>query len=518
MRFVRVNTADGTHKNYKRNCIAAAKVKIDKCAETEKTNKRLNRVLDAEYEFTYSEGKLRRRFSFKKTAEFIKREALAFYNELNKKTAAAALTAVSAMVVALVFNINFSFAYNAFMNGTELGYVPDKAYVQQCMDSINSEFSQYVSGQEIISGDVVYVPAIIRRGAYTDTFALSENIKSTSDVMAQAYAVEVDGIAYTALSDRDSAENVLSRLASEYKFSDTTEISFAEDVQVLYEYVPLSILLDDEQALTRLRGYTTLHNTVTVDSPVSVAEFAAANEVDEEYFRSLNTELGDYIDASMEVIVPDRKPVITVITSDMVSYDTQVPFEEQVTEDATMYEGTEKLLQIGVEGVNTVTERIERANGKVINQTVVASQVVSEPIMQMRAVGTMERPANVGTGSFLRPYYGSISSRFGSRRSGNHTGVDFCGNVGDPIAAADNGTVIFSGWSGGYGNVIKIDHNNGYVTYYAHCSKLYADVGDIVEKGETIAAVGNTGNSTGPHVHFEIRYNDTVLNPMNYVN
>ncbi len=518
MRFVRINSADSTHKKYNRNCIAAAEVRIDKCTRTANTTKRLNRALTGEYQFTYSEGKLHRRFSFKETVQFIKREAIAFYNELNKKTAATAAAAVSALALALIFNINFSFAYNAFMGSTELGFVPNKAFVQECMEDINSEFAQYVSGEDIISGKVAYVPAIIRRGTFTDVAEVCENIKSTSDVMVQAYAVEVDDIAFTALSDRTAAENILDRIASAYKTDATTEVSFKEDVRVLYEYVPSSIVLPAEGAMARLQGYTTLYNTVTVDSRIAFADFAADNGLDEEYLKSLNPNLGEYIDKSDSVVIPLWKPVITVLTTDTVSYDTVVPFEEQVTEDAELYEGSERILRSGVNGTNAVTEKIERANGTVVNQTVISSEVKIQPVMQMRAIGTKERPSHVGTGSFLRPYYGNISSRFGSRSSGNHTGVDFCGNIGDPIIAADNGTVVFSGWSGGYGKVIKIDHNNGYITYYAHCNSLLAEVGEVVKKGETIATVGNTGNSTGPHVHFEIRYNDDIQNPMNYVN
>lgn len=497
MRFVKINTAGSARKQLKRNCIAKAAMQVDKCTETTKS--------------------LKKHFDIK-NIQFIKKEIIAFCNQFNKKTAASALVSVAALSLTLLFNINFSFAYNAFIGNTELGYVPAKAFVEQCVDGINAEFAQYVSGEDIINAKITYVPAIIRRGAFTDAVTVCENIKSTSDVMVQAYAVEVDDIAFAALDDRVCAEDILFTIASEYKTDETTEVSFKEDVEVLYEYVPSVIVMNADDAMERLQGFTTLYNTVAVDEKIAFADFAANNGLDVEYLKSLNPELGEYINTSDTVIIPVWKPVITVLTTDTVSYETIVPFEEQVTEDAALYEGNEKIIQAGANGTTAITEQIQRANGAVVSQTVISSQVVSEPVMQMRAVGTKARPSHVGTGSFIRPYYGTISSRFGSRRSGNHTGVDFCGSVGDAIVAADNGTVVFSGWSGGYGKVIKINHNNGYVTYYAHCNSLIAEVGDVVEKGETIATLGNTGNSTGPHVHFEVRYNDEVQNPMNYVN
>lgn len=120
-------------------------------------------------------------------------------------------------------------------------------------------------------------------------------------------------------------------------------------------------------------------------------------------------------------------------------------------------------------------------------------------------------------GLFTEPVSGIITSPYGYRSSGFHTGIDIANDSGTPIGAAASGTVVFTGWSGGYGNLVKIDHGNGYVTYYAHCSEIYASVGQSVSAGETISAVGSTGNSTGPHLHFEIRIDDETVNPQSFV-
>jgi len=122
--------------------------------------------------------------------------------------------------------------------------------------------------------------------------------------------------------------------------------------------------------------------------------------------------------------------------------------------------------------------------------------------------------------NLIRPISGTITSRFGhvsSRRVSRHTGLDIAASTGTKIKAAAGGTVTFSGYKGSFGYMVVINHGDGIETYYAHCSKLYVKAGQQVNQGEVIAAVGNTGNSTGPHLHLEIRVNGVAYNPQNYV-
>lgn len=118
------------------------------------------------------------------------------------------------------------------------------------------------------------------------------------------------------------------------------------------------------------------------------------------------------------------------------------------------------------------------------------------------------------------PVTGTISSRYGvsSRiRSSTHTGLDIATSSGTPISVVADGTVTCAQYSGAYGNLVKVSHGNGVETWYAHTSKMYVTVGQEVKAGDIIAAVGSTGNSTGPHLHFEIRINGNHVNPQNYM-
>lgn len=122
--------------------------------------------------------------------------------------------------------------------------------------------------------------------------------------------------------------------------------------------------------------------------------------------------------------------------------------------------------------------------------------------------------------NLIRPISGTITSRFGERSSirvSNHTGLDIAAPRGTPIKAAASGTVTFSGRNGSYGYMIAISHGNGVQTYYGHCSQLYVTAGTYVNQGDVIAAVGSTGNSTGNHLHLEIRVNGVAYNPQYYL-
>jgi murein DD-endopeptidase MepM/ murein hydrolase activator NlpD len=115
------------------------------------------------------------------------------------------------------------------------------------------------------------------------------------------------------------------------------------------------------------------------------------------------------------------------------------------------------------------------------------------------------------------PASGKITSKFGPRWGREHKGIDIAVSTGTSVKASMPGKVTFSGWEGGYGYLVKISHGNGLETYYGHNSKLIAKVGQTVDKGTVIAKSGSTGNSTGPHVHFEVRKNGDPVNPYQYL-
>ena len=112
---------------------------------------------------------------------------------------------------------------------------------------------------------------------------------------------------------------------------------------------------------------------------------------------------------------------------------------------------------------------------------------------------------------------GVLTSAFGERWGRTHKGIDIGADLNTEIYAADDGIITYAGEMGGYGNYVTIDHENGFETAYAHCNSIAVYVGQSVKKGDVIAYVGSTGNSTGPHLHFEVRENGEYLNPLDFV-
>lgn len=193
-----------------------------------------------------------------------------------------------------------------------------------------------------------------------------------------------------------------------------------------------------------------------------------------------------------------------------------VPYEHIQKEDEERYEDEEPIVTRGSDGLNRITTERLCQGGETRASSVVDTEVLAPVVDEVTVVGTKERP------EYIWPASGRISSRFGRRKiavgSSNHKGIDIAVSYGSDIVAAKAGTVIYAQWnSGGYGYLVKIEHEDGDVTYYAHNSSLVVEKGDYVEQGQVIAKAGSTGRSSGTHCHFEIRIDGTPVNPEDYL-
>ena len=161
--------------------------------------------------------------------------------------------------------------------------------------------------------------------------------------------------------------------------------------------------------------------------------------------------------------------------------------------------------------------RDRQVESKVMVASTATNRKTSNRVSTSTSVSSAK--ANLGI-TLIEPISGIITARYGERssvRSSAHTGLDIAAPAGTPIKAAASGTVVFAGRKGSYGKMIVVSHGNGVQTYYAHCSSIVASVGQTVSQGQVIAKVGSTGNSTGNHLHLEVRVNGQSYNPQKYV-
>ena len=202
--------------------------------------------------------------------------------------------------------------------------------------------------------------------------------------------------------------------------------------------------------------------------------------------------------AIVDVITTDRNKDVSTIQVAKASITDEL--DKSVVKVARTASTTKKVTSRGSSSTTKRTTSTKTSKGKTTKKTISTSLN--------------------GVKLTVKPVSGIITSRFGSResiRSSGHSGLDIATKKGTNIKAAAGGTVLFAGYSGAYGNVVKISHGSGIKTYYAHCSKLYVKTGDTVSAGDVIAAVGSTGRSTGNHLHFEVVKNGVSVNPQNYL-
>lgn len=182
-----------------------------------------------------------------------------------------------------------------------------------------------------------------------------------------------------------------------------------------------------------------------------------------------------------------------------------------------LYIGESKVEE-GVYGIKKETKEITTESGKVISSKTIKEDIIKEQLSKKIYRGT-KNPYEYGVAFLSHPTRGGfMTSGYGERWNSFHKGIDIAGDIGDDVFAAMDGEVIYAEYNdGGYGNLIIVKHEDNMSTYYGHLSEYNVKVGDKIKKGDVIGEVGNTGFSTGPHLHFELRVDDEAVDPTDYI-
>lgn len=302
-----------------------------------------------------------------------------------------------------------------------------------------------------------------------------------------------------------------------------TNIGFAEEVEIAETYIPRSELVDVDTALSLFTEEQEVQQIYDVQPGDTLSAISNKVGISMEELVELNseylTDVNSTIRSGQSLIITVPEPELSVLWTQREIREESYEADIIYVDNDDWYTTKQVTLTEPSAGYRKVVSDVTYKNDTAVNKEILKEEIIIEAVARVVERGTKVPP------TYIKPLSGGrISSGFGGRSSPggkgstNHQGVDFATPIGTSIYAASGGTVSASGWSGGYGYMVLITHPDGSKTRYAHLSKCLVSVGQTVSQGEKIALSGNTGISTGPHLHFEIILNGTPVNPLNYLN
>ncbi len=471
------------------------------------------------------------------------KKAFIRHKELLRTVANTALP-VAALIV-FVITINYwngvTFALEVVYNGTGIGYISDESVYIEATDLVKERLSADKASVEATVASASnlnahYSLALVSLEELNDAQAISDKmIENSVDNLTHACGVYIDGSFVCAVKNEADAKTVFYDILSPYEEAAADEyvVGFAESidyVQGLYRDDE-SVMWDAAKLEETLKGNKTEASEYTVSQDDTLESIAADFEMTEQELRNANPDCDlDNLSEGDKITVITAEKYIRIKKTVTSSSVRDVDFDTVTKKDATKYSGYRKVLQKGVDGSERVTKTEIYIDG-ILYDTEYSYETIKEPTDQIVSVGTKTSYGGVYIGSasskgFLWPapscHY--VSSPYGWRSSGWHNGIDLTrgggGALGTPVIASKSGRVeVVQRSNSGYGNMVLINHGDGYKTRYAHMisGSITVSVGEYVEAGQTIGKVGSTGNSTGPHLHFEVIRNGETQNPKNYI-
>lgn len=527
---VQIKTKVNKHPTYLLRDLLGIKSKAEKQASTEEEQTKLAEERQERQEKARAAAYLRsiqRKAAYEKSRLGQKLERFKRYSEDHKKGMLMVFAIAMMVVMGAAGVLNYCTAYEYSYNGQKLGLVKEKDDVLQITDLVQGALTEEKNMKIVIDAkdDITFHRKLaLDESQIDDSEQVLKRLTYMGDLKVKAIGIYVDGKKIGAVQDRKTAEKALKDVADKYtKEGDNIEVEsvrFLEKVDIKTANTDLEDLHSEEEMVDLLctsGEKETVHKVVAGDTLHSIAKKYDVWEdqllADNKGINSKKLELGS------NIIVKQQAPVLTYEVVEKITYDKVIEHKVEEQKSADIYEGMTETQQAGSDGLSEITARVTLQNGKKVEEEDLVTTVKEEPVTEVVLVGTKERPPTVGSGKYIWPLKDSFtqSSGFGSRWGRQHKGIDLAVSVGTTVYAADGGTVVEAQYSGSYGNVVMIDHQNGQETRYAHNSKLLVKKGDKVYQGQPIAKSGNTGRSTGPHVHFEIRFNGEPRNPLNYL-
>lgn len=363
---------------------------------------------------------------------------------------------------------------------------------QQFMTNISKE-NGHISG--ILTAQLVETNAIEKEVIPEHTLA--------DDMVAGIFAENMQLCAYALANPDDGSYDV-----------GMQDMEFVETVEIYENYVTADELSDVQTEVEEVTKEKETNKIYVVESGDCLSIIAMEHETTVKDIMALNNFDNENVPicAGDELIVAVPEPDLSLRTVVGVVYEEDYNADPIIIENDSWYTTQEVIHEEGTTGHRERNDIVTYENGIEVSRELVHQTIMVESTPAVIERGTITPP------TYIKPLSGGRkSSGYGKRWGRMHKGIDWACSVGTTIYASSAGTVLSAGYSSSYGYNVLISHPDGKMTRYAHCSQLLVSAGQYVEQGETIAKSGNTGRSTGPHLHFEIYVNGVAVNPEKYI-
>ncbi|MBE6631460.1 MAG: hypothetical protein E7623_02030 [Ruminococcaceae bacterium] len=453
----------------------------------------------------------------------------------------AALACAGSLIYYIHDAITEDVQFIVYIDGKEIGMIENKETLDNALKEAERYMSSHTGTDYIFSKNIKYELIATHDNTFVSEEQLSANIiDMAKERYVPAYVLYVDDTRVASSTSRSSLESVISSLknAKLRQFTNsgvnanTVEISNTLKIEKLlcleeeiYSAYDIYLMLNDSDDI-RFYNDAAIEESEKTDEDVDVlvdplapdSDTAKEDNEDDEDIDISFFDKEDFESSNNHPQIDVNLVFSAVVNEEVyepVAYETVYQYSEYYSI------GTEFTSVEGQNGEVRHTYSVSYIDGKEVSRTLTSTEYVKEPVKKVVLVGIAEPISTEASGNFIYPVSGNIhiSSYFGSYRSNTsyHYGVDITGQRYRPILASDGGVVIFAGNYSSYGRLVKIDHGNGYVTYYAHMQEICVEEGQRVHQGQIIGRMGDSGVASGVHVHFEIRWNNNPQDPLKFL-
>lgn len=431
---------------------------------------------------------------------------------------------------------NQNYALKLTVNGDFVGYINDESAFTEAEKMVQNRINYTGSNTEVISFEPVYEVESVGNGVLLNQYQVADKmLVLLGKEVKEGYGLYLGNSYYGTLSSHDALDQAMRNLLARYSTGEEKEdVQFDRQIS----YIPGTYLADsfvEEDSI--IKQFTSIKKVIsyyTIQDGDKLPEVLEKTGMTVEELEALNPEIDDHykFKEGEKLKITAEQPFLTVMVSREVHYTETFNYETEYVDDDTVYTGNKIKKVNGEDGERAVVAYVTYINGQEINRRIISRTVTKEPVTEVYAVGTKPRQnttapgQTIGVGMFLWPVGGKdggVIEELVWWKGGypGHRGVDIAAPSGTPVFAAHNGVVVAAVYNGGYnggrGNYVTIRGDDGYTTYYYHNSEVYAYAGQRVTAGDRIAAVGQTGDAWGNHLHFGVSVGDKFLDPCDFL-